>query len=63
MQEENRMLGMHENMQFGWEAFALSPVAYITVYFKEVLSNLFDLGSILLKATLGKLYRTQSMFS
>ena len=45
MQEENKSLGMLKIMQFGREIFTLSPVAYITVDFKKLVSDLFHAGS------------------
>ena len=45
MQEENRSLGMLKIVQFGREIFTLSPVAYITVDFKKMTSDLFRAGS------------------
>ena len=40
---------MLENMQltFGCEIFTLSPVAYITVYARKMVSTLFQAGSSL----------------
>ena len=45
MQEENKSLGMLKIVQFGREIFTLSPVAYITVDFKKLVSDLFHAGS------------------
>ena len=45
MQEGNKSLGMLKNAQFGREIFTLSPVAYITVDFKKLVSDLFHAGS------------------
>ena len=45
MQEENKSLGMLKIVQFGREIFTLSPVAYITVDFKKLASDLFCAGS------------------
>ena len=45
MQEGNKSLGMPKNAQFGREIFTLSPVAYITVDFKKLVSDLFHAGS------------------
>ena len=45
MQEGNKSLGMLKIVQFGWETFTLSPVAYITVNFKKLVSDLFHDGS------------------
>ena len=44
MQEGNRSLGMLKNVQFGGEIFTLSRAAYITVDFKEFVSDLFHAG-------------------
>ena len=40
---------MLENMQLGWEIFTLRPVAYITVDFKKVVSDLFHARSTLVE--------------
>ena len=45
MQEGNNTLGMLKIVQFGREIFTLSPVAYITVDFKKLVSDLFRAGS------------------
>ena len=45
MQERNKSLGMLKIVQFGWEIFTLSPVAYITVDFKKLVSDLLKFGS------------------
>ena len=45
MQEENKRLGMLKIVQFGREIFTLSPVGYITVDFKKLVSGLFHAGS------------------
>ena len=45
MQEGNKILGMLKILQFGLEIFNLSPVAYITVDFKKLVSDLFRTGS------------------
>ena len=45
MQEGNESLGMLKIVQFGWEIFTLSPVAYITVDFKKLVGDLFHAGS------------------
>ena len=45
MQEGNKSLGMLKNVQFKWEICTLSPVAYITVDFKKLESDLFHAGS------------------
>ena len=47
MQEGNISLGIFKNVQFGWEIFTVSPVAYITVDFKKLVSDLFHAGSSL----------------
>ena len=49
MQEGNKCLGILKNVQFGWEIFTLSPVAYITVDFKKLISDLFHAGSALVE--------------
>ena len=41
MQEGNKDLSMLKIVQFGGEIFTLSPVAYITVDFKKLVSDLF----------------------
>ena len=48
MQEGNKSLGMLKIVQFGQEIFTLSPVAYITVDFKKLVSDLFCPGSTVL---------------
>ena len=45
MQEGNKSLGMLKIVQFGRENFTLSPVAYITVDFKKLVSDRFRAGS------------------
>ena len=45
MQEGNKSLGMLKIVQFGQEIFTLSPVAYITVDFKKLVSDLFHAAS------------------
>ena len=45
MREGNKLLGMLKIMQFGLEIFSLSPVAYITVDFKKLVSDLLRAGS------------------
>ena len=45
MQEGNKSLGMLKIVQFGREVFTLSPVAYITVNMKELVSDPFHAGS------------------
>ena len=42
--------GYAKNVQFGREIFTLSHVAYITVDFKKLVSDLFHAGSALVKA-------------
>ena len=51
---------MLENMQFGWEIFSLSPVAYITVDFKKVVGDLSYAGSTLVESECFKRKRSQS---
>ena len=46
MQEGNKSLGMLKIVQFGREILTLSPVAYITVDFKKLVSDPFHAGSI-----------------
>ena len=45
MREGNISLGMLKIVQFGREIFTLSPVAYIIVDFKKLVSDLFRAGS------------------
>ena len=45
MQEGNKSLSMLKIVQLGLEIFTLSPVAYITVDFKKLVSDLFHAGS------------------
>ena len=45
MQEGNKCLGILKIVQFGQEIFTLSPVAYITVDFKKLVSDPFHAGS------------------
>ena len=45
MQEGNKCLGMLKIVKSGWEIFTLSPVAYITVNFKKLVSGGFQAGS------------------
>ena len=45
MQEGNKSLGMLKIVQSGRELVTLSPVAYITVDFKKLVSDLFRAGS------------------
>ena len=45
MQEGNKSLGMLKIVQFGREIFTLSPVTYITVDFKKLVSDLLHAGS------------------
>ena len=49
MQKGNKSLGMLKNVRFGRETFTLSLVAYITVDFKKVVSDLFHAGSALVE--------------
>ena len=44
MQEGNKSLGMLKTVQFGREIFTLSPVTYITIDFKKLVSDLFHTG-------------------
>ena len=39
-----------KNVLFGWEIFTLSPVAYITVDIKKLVSGLFHAGSTLVES-------------
>ena len=48
MREGNKSLGMLKIVQFGQKIFILSPVAYITVGFKKLVSDLFRAGSAVL---------------
>ena len=48
MQEGNKSLGVLKTVQYGREIFTLSPVAYITVDFKKLVSDLFRTGSAVL---------------
>ena len=48
--EENRSLGMLENMQFGWEISISSPVDYVTVHFKKVVRDQFHAGATLVES-------------
>ena len=45
MQKGNKSLGMLKIVQFGREIFTFSPVVYITVDFKKLVSYLFRAGS------------------
>ena len=45
MQEGNRSVAMLKIVQLGREIFTLSPVAYITVDFKKLVTDLFHAGS------------------
>ena len=45
MQEGNKTLGMLKIVQFGEELFTLNPVAYTTVDFKKLISDLSCTGS------------------
>ena len=44
MQEGNKNLGMLKIVQFGLESFTLSPVPYLIVDFKKLVSDLFHGG-------------------
>ena len=46
VEEGNKSLGMLKIVQFGREIFTSSPVAYITVDFKKLISELFHAGSV-----------------
>ena len=45
MQEGNKRLGMLKIVQFGREIITSTPVTYITVDFKKLVSDLFRDGS------------------
>ena len=45
MQKGNKSLGMLKIAQLGREIFTLSPVAYVTVDLKKLVSGLFHAGS------------------
>ena len=45
MEQENKSLGMLKIVQFAREILTLSSVAYITVDFKKLVSDLFHAGS------------------
>ena len=45
MHEGNKSLGTQKIVQFGREIFTLSPVAYITIDFKKLVSDLLHTGS------------------
>ena len=45
VQEGNKSLDMLKIVQIGLEIFTSSPVAYITVDFKKLVSELFYAGS------------------
>ena len=47
MQEGNKSFGMFKNVQFGRKFFTLSPVTYMTLDFKKLVSDLFHAGSAL----------------
>ena len=47
MQEGDKSLGMLKIVQFGWEIFTLSPVAYVTIELKKLVSDPFHAGSAL----------------
>ena len=61
MQEENKSLGMLKNVQFGREIFTLSPLAFITVYFKMLVSDLFHAGSALVESESIKSFKKQDI--
>ena len=44
MQEGNKSSGIPTIVQFGWKIFTLSPVAYITVDFKKLVSDPLHTG-------------------
>ena len=46
----NKSLGMLKIVKFGWEIFTLSPVAYITVDFKKLVSDRFQAGSTVVES-------------
>ena len=50
MQEGNENLGMLKIVQFGWEIFTLSPVAYMTIDFKNLVNDLFHTGSAVVQS-------------
>ena len=45
MQKGNKILSMLKIVQFGREIFTSTPVTYITVDFKKLVSNLFRDGA------------------
>ena len=45
MQEGSKSLVMLKIVQFGQEIFTLSPVAYIPINFKKLVSDVFHTGS------------------
>ena len=45
MQEGDKSVGMLKTVQIGREIFTLSPVAYITVDFKKLVTDLFHAAS------------------
>ena len=47
MQQGNKSLGMLKIVQFGREIFTSSHVAYVTVDFNKLVSDLFHAGSTL----------------
>ena len=51
---------MLKNLQFGWEIFTQSPVVFITVDFKKLASDLFQVGSALLESECTKRRRRLS---
>ena len=54
MQEGNKSFGMLKIVQFGQEIFTLSPVAYIRVDFKKVVSDFFMLVLLWYKANVSR---------
>ena len=46
---KKQKFGYPKNVQFGREIFSLSPVAYIRVDFKNLVSDLFHAGSTLVE--------------
>ena len=45
MQQGNKSLGMLKIVQFGGEIFTSSPVAYMTIDLKNLVSDLFHTAS------------------
>ena len=48
--EGNKRSGMLKNVQFGRTIFTFSPVAYVTIDFKRLVSDLFHAGSALVES-------------